>query len=422
MCFCDKIAPIYMNLERDTKPAVFFETSDLLVFGNWKKQIGDGYSFEEIFEDSKEETKHFGVIAGRLLENKAFFGIKNNEIPILEILKARADILDVEKRIIKESYGDGKNRKSKNGENEKGGSDPTNLMGMYSREISKILILTPEEEKTLFNIYFLEKDLLKRNLDLGFVRRQVVETKKKAKDLIINANARLVISIAQRYKDKGIPFSDLIQEGNIGLMTAVNRFNPSRENKFSTFAVYWIRQGITRAFPNQLRTIRIPVHSFDQMRKMEKIYDELHVWLGRKPTEEELAKALRVPVKRVQELRVDTKDTVSFEEIGGNRESGNDDGTSWQDFFGKDTLEEEALSNLSREELLGFIERLKSVREERVLKMRFGLIDGVMMTLEEVGEKYGITRERVRQIQNEGLRKIRENYRRKIVRTEKHRR
>ncbi len=236
------------------------------------------------------------------------------------------------------------------------------------------------------------------------LRRQVADAQ-EAKDLLIEANLRLVVSIAKRYRNRGLAFLDLIQEGNLGLMRAVEKFDYRRGFKFSTYATWWIRQAITRAVADQARTIRIPVHMVETINKIISVQRQLAQQLGREPTTDEVAALVQFPVERVREIQRMSLDTVSLEQPVG----------SEGDFNLSDLIQDEGaelpvdvatralLNDAVQRVLLGLSER-----EQEVVRLRFGLDDGRIRTLEEVGQLFGVTRERVRQIEMKTLVKLRQ--------------
>lgn len=255
---------------------------------------------------------------------------------------------------------------------------------MYLKEIGKIPLLTPEEES----------DLAKR-MDEGdeTVKQQLVE-----------ANLRLVVSIAKRYVGRGMLFLDLIQEGNLGLIKAVEKFDYKKGFKFSTYATWWIRQAITRAIADQARTIRIPVHMVETINKLIRVSRQLLQELGRDPRPEELAKALDMPVEKVREIQKISQEPVSLETPIGEEED-----SHLGDFIPDDDAPapaEAAAYALLQEQLKEVLNTLND-REQKVLRLRFGLDDGRARTLEEVGKKFDVTRERIRQIEAKALRKLR---------------
>ena len=255
---------------------------------------------------------------------------------------------------------------------------------MYLKEIGRISLLTPEEEMEL--------------------SVRVAEGDEEAKNKLAESNLRLVVSIAKRYVGRGLLFLDLIQEGNIGLMKAVDKFDYDKGYKFSTYATWWIRQAITRALADQARTIRVPVHMVETINKMARIQRQLTLELNREPSEEELAEKMGITVEKVREVIKISQDPVSLE-----TPIGEEDDSHLGDFV-KDinamTPEEYATNEILKEEIKAVLETLQE-REQEVLELRFGLIDGTSHTLEEVGKRFNVTRERIRQIEAKALRKLR---------------
>ena len=255
---------------------------------------------------------------------------------------------------------------------------------MYLKEIGRISLLTPEEE-----------------MELSI---RVANGDEEAKNKLAESNLRLVVSIAKRYVGRGLLFLDLIQEGNIGLMKAVDKFDYDKGYKFSTYATWWIRQAITRALADQARTIRVPVHMVETINKMARIQRQLTLELNREPSEEELAKKMGISVEKVREVIKISQDPVSLE-----TPIGEEDDSHLGDFvqdISTMTPEEYATNEILKEEIKSVLETLQE-REQEVLELRFGLIDGTSHTLEEVGKRFNVTRERIRQIEAKALRKLR---------------
>jgi len=288
--------------------------------------------------------------------------------------------------------------------------ETSDTIGMYFKEVSRVPLLTAKEEVELAQKIesgrMARAELARGNVN-GSRReklRRLVEAGWEAREHLITANSRLVISVAKRYMNRGVPFLDLIQEGNIGLMRATKKFEYRRGLKFSTYATWWIRQAISRAVADQGRTIRVPVHMGDQINKLMRTQHSLVQHLDRNPTIEELAEALEVTPDKVEHMLRVAQRPLSLELPT------DDEGDSMLgDFIEDDEIpppDDSATFNLLKEHLVLVLESLPS-REVRILQLRFGLLDGKSYTLEEVGQKMGVTRERVRQIQAQALSRLR---------------
>lgn len=246
-------------------------------------------------------------------------------------------------------------------------------------------------------------DLLSQDEEIEIAKR-MEEGSQRAKAELAEANLRLVVSIAKRYMGRGMPFLDLIQEGNLGLMKAVEKFEYKKGFKFSTYATWWIRQAITRAIADQARTIRIPVHMVETINKLLRVQRQLLQELGREPTPEEMAVELEMDVERVREIQKISQEPVSLETPIGEEED-----SHLGDFIPDDDIpspQDAATNTMLRDQLFKTLDLL-SEREEKVIRLRFGLDDGKIRTLEEVGKVFDVTRERIRQIEAKALRKLR---------------
>ncbi len=284
-------------------------------------------------------------------------------------------------------------------------------IGLYLKEIGKVPLLIAEEEVSLAKrmeagqkaVQKLQGNRIK-NPDKRDKLQLIKYDGLAAREHLIRANSRLVISVAKKYIGRGVPFLDLIQEGNIGLIRATNKFDYKRGHKFSTYATWWIRQAVTRAIADQSRTIRVPVHMGDQINKLLRVSHKLTQRLGRDPTPEELAAELDIPLRKVEQMIDVARRPLSLEMPT------DDEGDSTLGDFVEDTdilaPPDEVSSAMLREVLLDILTDLPP-REVKILQMRYGLVDGQTYTLEEVGKKMGVTRERVRQIEAQALSRLR---------------
>lgn len=255
---------------------------------------------------------------------------------------------------------------------------------MYLKEIGKISLLSLEEELNL--------------------SAKAAEGDERAKNVLAEANLRLVVSIAKRYVGRNLSFLDLIQEGNIGLMKAVEKFDAGKGFKFSTYATWWIRQAITRAIADQAKTIRVPVHMVETINKLKRIQRQMTLELNREPTDEELAEKMGMSVEKVREIFKISQDPLSLETPIGEEED-----SKLGDFIPDESNmspEDYAINEVLKDDISLVLQTLTE-REEEVLKLRFGLVDGTSRTLEEVGNIFNVTRERIRQIEAKALRKLR---------------
>ncbi|MBC7237165.1 MAG: sigma-70 family RNA polymerase sigma factor, partial [Chloroflexi bacterium] len=288
-------------------------------------------------------------------------------------------------------------------------SDDT--ISLYLKEMARVPLLTAEEEVDLARRYEQGRkaqERLNRNGRLSEEMRErlldMVADGEAARDHLIKANTRLVVSIAKRYLGQGVPFLDLIQEGNLGLIKAVQKFDYRRGHRFSTYATWWIRQAITRALADQGRVIRLPVHLSDRIRKVYQVAQQLEQDWGRQPTPEEIAEELSLPPQKVQWMLRVSQRPLSLEKPVGEEED-SELGSFIPDEEAP-TPSDSAYQDLLEEKLNDILTSL-TPREARILRLRFGLIDGRSYTLEEVGRKFGLTRERIRQIEHEALDRLR---------------
>lgn len=344
---------------------------DLLALAKKKKNILEYQEINDYFQDMELDAEKFEKILD-FLEEKNIDVLRitddDDDVSEEEILLEEEDEVEVEK--IDLSVPDGVSIE-----------DPVR---MYLKEIGKVPLLTAEEEI----------ELAKR-MELG---------DQEAKKRLAEANLRLVVSIAKRYVGRGMLFLDLIQEGNLGLIKAVEKFDYRKGYKFSTYATWWIRQAIARAIADQARTIRIPVHMVETINKLIRVSRQLLQELGREPTPEEIAEEMDMPVERVREILKISQEPVSLETPIGEEED-----SHLGDFIQDDNVPvpaDAAAFTLLKEQLEEVLGTLTE-REQKVLTLRFGLEDGRARTLEEVGKEFNVTRERIRQIEAKALRKLR---------------
>ena len=285
-------------------------------------------------------------------------------------------------------------------------------VGLYLKEMSRVPLLTVEEEVSLAKRIergrLADTRLSRLNGTASAKKRAEyqgqIQDMRLAREHLIKANTRLVVSIAKRYMARGVPFLDLIQEGNLGLMKAVEKFDYKRGFRFSTYATWWIRQTITRAIADQGRTIRVPVHMSDRIRRLYKVARQLEQDKGRKPTPEEIAGEMDVDSRKVQWMM-----RVSWRPLSLETPVGEEEDSELGAFVEDETTPtptQSAYQNLLREKIEDVLSTL-SPREARILRLRFGLHNGRSYTLEEVGQKFGLTRERIRQIEGKALRRLR---------------
>ena len=350
-----------------------------------QKETNKKLGIDELIEKSKKEGLASVDLDEALEEmdfdldslDKLYESLEDSDIPIGEM--SSAEISEIESEVEKLSTSDSMEKLL-----EQGGVQIDDPVRMYLKEIGRVPLLTSEEEKELAE-----------RMALG---------DEDAKNRLIEANLRLVVSIAKRYVGKGMFFLDLIQEGNIGLMKAVDKFDHEKGFKFSTYATWWIRQAITRAIADQARTIRIPVHMVETIHKVSRYSRQMLQELGREATAEEIGEKMGLSAEKVREIMKIAQDPVSLETPIGEEED-----SHLGDFIPDDDApqpSEIASATILREVIERELHTL-TPREEHVIKLRFGLYDGRSRTLEEVGKEFDITRERIRQIEAKALRKLR---------------
>lgn len=351
------------------------------------------------FEEKLQKLAELAKIKKNVLENREILDFFRGEILDPEKLDRIYDFLDSQHvdvlRLDEEEIEPDLFLEEEMEEEEEIAVDPMDLsvpdgisladpIRMYLKEIGKIPLLSTEEEIEL--------------------AKRMEKGDEEARKKLAEANLRLVVSIAKRYAGRGMQFLDLIQEGNLGLIKAVEKFDYRKGYKFSTYATWWIRQAITRAIADQARTIRIPVHMVETINRLIRTSRQMVQELGREPTPEELAKRLDMPVERVREIKKISQDPVSLETPIGEEED-----SHLGDFIQDDNVmvpADQATFTLLHEQLMESLETLTE-REQQVLRLRFGLDDGRPRTLEEVGRVFHVTRERIRQIEAKALRKLR---------------
>jgi RNA polymerase primary sigma factor len=285
-------------------------------------------------------------------------------------------------------------------------------IGLYLREMARVPLLTNSEEiKLAKRIDHASRAKARLNASAESLKpteyehyAQIIEDGRTAREHLIKANTRLVVSIAKKYMGRGVPFLDLIQEGNLGLMKAVEKYNHKLGFRFSTYATWWIRQTITRAIADQARTIRVPVHMSDRIRRLYKTAHEMEQVLGRKPNAEEIANELGIELDKVEWML-----KVSWRPLSLEQPVGEEEDNEFGSFIEDDSTpspSQVVYDGLLRDKIEQVLSTL-TPREQRILRLRFGLVNGKCYTLEEVGQKFGLTRERIRQIEGRALRRLR---------------
>ena len=345
--------------------------NELVALGKKKKSILDVQEINDFFADMELSAEQM---------EKVFEYLEGHNIDVLRITADTDDDVDIDNMIAEEEEVDMENIDLSVPE----GVSIEDPVRMYLKEIGKVPLLSAEREIEL--------------------AKRMEEGDEDAKKELAEANLRLVVSIAKRYVGRGMLFLDLIQEGNLGLIKAVEKFDYHKGYKFSTYATWWIRQAITRAIADQARTIRIPVHMVETINKLIRVSRQLLQELGREPLPEEIAKELDMPVERVREILKISQEPVSLETPIGEEED-----SQLGDFIQDDNVPvpaEAAAQTLLKEQLDEVLDTLTE-REQKVLRLRFGMNDGRARTLEEVGKEFDVTRERIRQIEAKALRKLR---------------
>ena len=345
--------------------------NELVALGKKKKSILDVQEINDFFADMELSAEQM---------EKVFEYLEGHNIDVLRITADTDDDVDIDNMIAEEEEVDMENIDLSVPE----GVSIEDPVRMYLKEIGKVPLLSAEREIEL--------------------AKRMEEGDEDAKKELAEANLRLVVSIAKRYVGRGMLFLDLIQEGNLGLIKAVEKFDYHIGYKFSTYATWWIRQAITRAIADQARTIRIPVHMVETINKLIRVSRQLLQELGREPLPEEIAKELDMPVERVREILKISQEPVSLETPIGEEED-----SHLGDFIQDDNVPvpaEAAAQTLLKEQLDEVLDTLTE-REQKVLRLRFGMNDGRARTLEEVGKEFDVTRERIRQIEAKALRKLR---------------
>jgi len=341
-----------------------------------------------VFPEAENDVDRLDEVFTMLMENSIEVGERPEEEP-LEAEEEATDELD---------------------EGTLAAIETDDTVGLYLKEIGRISLLTAQEEVDLAKRIERGKLASKRLASDGKDPKQrikleaIIADGQAAREHLITANSRLVISVAKKYIGRGVPFLDLIQEGNIGLIRAARKFDYRRGHKFSTYATWWIRQAVTRAIADQGRTIRVPVHMGDQINRLIRVSHQLTQELGHDPTSEELAEALEVPVKKAEQMIQVARRPLSLE-----TPTDEDEDSVLGDFIedAEALAPAEAVTqNMLKEQIQEILLSLPP-REVRILQLRYGLVDGESYTLEEVGKKLGVTRERVRQIEAQALSRLR---------------
>jgi RNA polymerase primary sigma factor len=382
----------------DEEQEAFSPTVQLIEYGHQQGFI-TAEDLTSLFPDIEGEPDQMAEVLGALL---------NAGIPFVEEAVSDDSLESIEAE--EKEAGASPNGNGNLPEDPLASVDSGDIISLYFKEASQVPLLNAEEEVELSQRIergrLAQKVLAQNRISLQ--RREelcrLIEDGWSAREHLITANSRLVISIAKKYMGRGVPFLDLIQEGNIGLMRAAKKFEHQRGFKFSTYATWWIRQAITRAIADQSRTIRVPVHMGDQITRLLRVQHQLKQRLSRDPSTEELAEALEIEPKRVENIIKAAQRPLSLQMPIGDEEE-----DSLEDFIEDDDTpdpDETAAQKMMKEHLDKILEELPP-REVRILQLRYGLLNGKVHTLNEVGRKMGVTRERVRQIEAQALRRLR---------------
>lgn len=381
---------IMLSPETIARVRIFVELSDARQqLAIWRSQKTRSILGKVLDKQSALEIEKWGSTARSLLEHSILVGLTEEDVPLLELLKARGNIAKIEDDLLAKCKSRPENS-----------LDPTDITAFYLREACDLPLLSREQEMALFAAIHLGQELEKRGfvLDKNLIRVLAI-TAEEAGHLVIKGNTKLVVSIAKRYIGEGVPFLDLIQEGNLGLMRAIEKFDYLRGNRFSTHATWWIRQAIVRATHNQRRTIRIPVYASEMISRLNAAEDQLFNQKGEIPTVEGLAYVLGIPIDLCKKLLCWRRTPVSLN-MKIKREDGRD-----SELIERLILREQLATILDSAITIGLL----SVREVKILQLRFGLTGEIPKTLECVGQKFGLTKERIRQIEKEALGKLRMN-------------
>ncbi len=399
--------PFEEEQEEDTAPLDAYLTGAeaLLALGSERGYV-TYEDIQRVFPEAEDDISKLDETISTLLDAGIVIGGPGEKVPS-GLAKALGDLEELEDLEDLEDL----DAEEKTEEDIYRAIEIDDTIGLYLKEIGKVALLTAEEEVSLAQRMEFGKKAQARlgagrysSDDKRYELERQLEDGIDAREHLIRANSRLVISVAKKYIGRGVPFLDLIQEGNIGLIRASNKFDYKRGHKFSTYATWWIRQAVTRAIADQSRTIRVPVHMGDQINKMLRISHQLTQRLGRSPTPEELAAEMEIPARKVEQMLDVARRPLSLEMPT------DDEGESTLGDFVEDTESpsppDRVSSDMLRDQLMEILVDLPP-REVKILQMRYGLLDGQTYTLEQVGKKLGVTRERVRQIEAQALSRLR---------------